>query len=330
MALRRGAPVACAVVILGCIVAGCGSSGSSSTVQSSTSASSSAPSAAANPLQGKMIADLNTVPNAFTTCFQKQYLPALAASGAKTFALYGGFLPASLEQSTQEVITRGAQVAIYTAEAPVLDTNTLKKLANASIKTVLLEGTPPAGTTPQAYLQYPYSTFGSDTAAELAKLMPTAKVVGLVDGEAGNPENDNTDSAVEAGLKARGISVAGIEHGDFTSTGGATATQDLLQAHPNVQVIISFGDDMSLAAARVVKSEGRNIPIVDIYAFSDGALNEVKNGQMLFVLWEPVKTWGDDVVKAVRAVLEGQSIPPQTLGLSVVSKSNVGSLTSAC
>jgi ABC-type sugar transport system substrate-binding protein len=331
MSMRTsGALVACAAAIVGCVIAGCGGSSSSSSSGSSNNAASSSASTAGNALQGKSVADLNTIPNAFTTCFQKQYLPQLASDGAKTFALYGSFLPATVEQITQQAITRDADIAIYTAEQPVLDHNVLTTLARANKKVVLLEGSPPPGTNPQGSLALAYSSFGTQTAAELAKAMPNARVVGIVDGEPGNPENDNTVSALKSALAARGISVAGVIHGDFTATGGAKATQDMLQAHPNVQVIISEGDDMSLAAARVVKSEGRRVPIVDLYAFSQGALDAIKSGEMLFVLYQPVKSWGEQVVNVTRAVAAGQDPPPVTLDMKVVDKGTVGSVVAPC
>jgi ribose transport system substrate-binding protein len=327
---KRGALGVCVLIIGGCVIAGCGGSSSSSSSKDGTSAASSSASTAGNALEGKTVADLNTIPNAFTTCFQKQYLPQLTSDGAKTFALYGSFLPATVEQTTQQAITRAADVVIYTAEQPVLDHNVLTTLARAKKKVVLLEGTPPPGTNPQAYLALSYPRLGSQTAAELAKAMPSARVVGIVDGVPGTPQNDNTVSALKSALAARGISVAGVIHGDFTATGGAKATQDMLQAHPNVQVIISEGDDMSLAAARVVKSEGRDVPIVDLYAFSQGALDAIKSGEMLFVLYQPVKSWGQKVVDVTRAVAEGQDPPLQTLETTVVDKSNMGSVGAPC
>lgn len=58
--------------------------------------------------------------------------------------------------------------------------------------------------------------------------------------------------------KHSNIKVVAVQPGGYTATQGLTATQNVLQAHPDLNVIVSSGDQMIAGAERAAAAAGKN------------------------------------------------------------------------
>lgn len=76
-----------------------------------------------------------------------------------------------------------------------------------------------------------------------------------------------------AALAQAGLPPGPVEHGDFTTPGGAEATARLLDAHPDVDALFVASDLMAVGALGVLRARGREIPgDVAVVGYDDAAV----------------------------------------------------------
>lgn len=219
---------------------------------------------------------------------------------------FGIFSPSGVQQAVRDSITKSPDLALYTGETEALDKQALTELERASIPSAIMFGAAPSGTKPQAGLNWNYAEYAEQMAAAIQELAPEIKTVGIVSGIKGNPVSEETTEDLEKDLAPNGVKVAGVLYGEFTAQGGATASEDMLQAHPEIEAIITYGDDMALAATRAVAKAGSDIPVLPIYATTQAVIDQIKSGQMLFALYEPVEVWSQEILEMMEAVASGK------------------------
>lgn len=314
------------------LISACGSSSSDSSSSGGTTqeASTGGESGTGSPLGGKLVADIANVPNAFVTCLQESYLPGMEEQGAETFSVFGEFQPSKVKQAVEDSITKSPDLALYTSETPELDQQALTDLERANIPTVIQYGGAPEGTKPQAILNWNYAEYAAQMVEGLEQLAPEIKTVGIVSGIQGSPVAEEMTAELEKALSAAGVEVAGVLYGEFTSQGGAVATEDLLQSHSDVEAIFTYGDDMALAATRAVSKAGSDIPVLPIWTTSQAVIDQVKSGQMLYALYQPVEAWGEEIVDAVAQVAGGKTLPEQKFKQELIEEKSASSLQSPC
>ena len=84
-----------------------------------------------------------------------------------------------------------------------------------------------------------------------------------------------------------------VEHGDFTTPGGAAATRELLERHPDLDAIFVANDLMAVGALSVLRAAGRSVP-------GDVALVGYDNGAVAAVTDPPLTTVVNPVVEMAR------------------------------
>ena len=94
-------------------------------------------------------------------------------------------------------------------------------------------------------------------------------------------------------LTAKGVPDDAVEHGDFTTPGGAEATRKLLERHPDLDAIFVANDLMAVGALSVLRVAGRSVP-------GDVALVGYDNGAVAAVTDPPLTTVVNPVVEMAR------------------------------
>jgi ribose transport system substrate-binding protein len=85
-------------------------------------------------------------------------------------------------------------------------------------------------------------------------------------------EKARTDGLFSVIRKDKNIKVVSIQPGGYLAAPALTATQNVLQAHPDVNVIVSSGDQMIAGAARAAKAAGKS----GIKMYGNGCTFEAK------------------------------------------------------
>jgi len=76
-----------------------------------------------------------------------------------------------------------------------------------------------------------------------------------------------------AALTAAGLPAQAVEHGDFTTPGGAAAAERLLERHPDLDAIFVASDLMAVGVIAVLKAAGRSVPEdVSVAGYDDSAV----------------------------------------------------------
>jgi ribose transport system substrate-binding protein len=122
------------------------------------------------------------------------------------------------------------------------------------------------------------------------------------------------------------IKVVGTGEGEYLKAGGLKAMQDLLQANPDIDVLVVNGDQMALGAEQAIKAAGRTdeIQIISSGGTKSG-VERVQDGRWLATTTNLPKSEGEITTGIVldqvngKTVQAGQAIDPAT-------KSTIGPL----
>lgn len=105
--------------------------------------------------------------------------------------------------------------------------------------------------------------------------------VGLMEGVANFPYDKEQEGPFKAELaKFSNVKLDAITYGGYTNATGLKAAQDLLTAHPDLNVVASFGDNQSLGIYDAIKGAGKTgqIKITSVGGTAD-AVKEIKAGR---------------------------------------------------
>ena len=121
-------------------------------------------------------------------------------------------------------------------------------------------------------------------AGELAlKLMPTDRPakIAIIEGAAGFSEVVQRTEGFKQALDAAGAKyeVVASQPGDWTAEKGEAACQNILAAHPDVDLFYNQADDMVVGCARAVRSAGSDAKLIGVGG-SKLAVAAIKAGQI--------------------------------------------------
>ncbi|GAA2621388.1 hypothetical protein GCM10010411_66620 [Actinomadura fulvescens] len=122
-------------------------------------------------------------------------------------------------------------------------------------------------------------------------------------------DNARTKAVVETLKSAPDVRVTAQIEGGYTRDSGRKAMQDLLQAHPDVNVVI--GSSQALFGAQVVAKNRKNI----VYVANGGsrqAVKEVRDGRWFGIPYLAVKTAGAKAAELGLAKARGENVPAAT------------------
>jgi len=158
----------------------------------------------------------------------------------------------------------------------------------------------------------------------LGKLGGKGVKVGVIEGQPGYHSTERCGGFLDAVKGKPGIDIVASMPGGWNVEGGNTAGMDLLQAHPDVQVVFAANDYMIMGVAQAAKSLGRR----DITLLgNDGdtaALEAINQGDMTATVNTTPFVMGQIALRVTRDVLnhkfKGGFVETPT---TIVDKGNV-------
>ncbi|KGM10120.1 LacI family DNA-binding transcriptional regulator [Cellulomonas carbonis] len=134
---------------------------------------------------------------------------------------------------------------------------------------------------------------------------------------------DRLDGWADA-LRDAGVEPAGTVHGDFTTAGGAAATERLLREHPDVDGVFVASDLMAVGALRVLERAGRAVPDdVRVVGFDDLGV-ATSTEPPLTTVASPVVEMSRVAGELLLAQIAGEGAPeePRIFGTRVVPRAS--------
>jgi ribose transport system substrate-binding protein len=110
------------------------------------------------------------------------------------------------------------------------------------------------------------------------------------------------------------IKIVGVGQGAFTTSGGITATQNLMQSNPNINVIATTGDDMALGSQKVLTQLHKTSSVKLIGgAASTTGVAQVRAGNWFGTTTKLPYTEGQEAMTALVAAIRGSSKRNQSI-----------------
>lgn len=154
------------------------------------------------------------------------------------------------------------------------------------------------------------------------------KNIAVLEGLPG-PHTSERLRGLEEGLKDHpNFKIVAKQPAGWTRAGGLSVTENILQAHPDVDILVGFYDEMLLGGREAIKAAGKEgkISIVG-YENIREANDAIKAGTMDATVDTGAKAMGANIIKAVKTYAgEGQSVPTTVYtGVTVYDKDNISS-----
>jgi ABC-type sugar transport system substrate-binding protein len=228
---------------------------------------------ATNPPSTDASTDAAPVKVAFITKFQVEFFTAME-DAAKAYAdanegieieYFSCATPADVDcqiAQIEDAVVKGFDAAVITPMGndviPALDA------AADSGLVVVLADNDLADFTKKTAVAATDNVVGGQLAGEYLKsALKEGDTIGLMEGVRGVPALDARIQGVKDALEGTGVEVIiGGAETKCDSAQGATVAEDLLTREPNLTAIYSACDDPAIAAAKVVKDQGKQVMVV--------------------------------------------------------------------
>jgi len=159
----------------------------------------------------------------------------------------------------QDVITRGVDAIILSTHDEAAAAPLVKKAVDAGIAVIIVNSDIADFPTPVHGVVGYSQRNGTHKIGDylLAKLDGKPAKVGAIEGLPGYHSTERVGGFLDAVKDQPGIDIVASIPGGWNVEGGNTAGMDLLQAHPDVDVIFAANDYMILGVAQAAKSLGK-------------------------------------------------------------------------
>ena len=153
----------------------------------------------------------------------------------------------------------------------------------------------------------------------------SAKII-EIQGDAGGAVMMDRRDGFHAAIEGTNHNIVQGPYAEYIRANAVVAMQDLLQAHPDVNVIYAHNDDMALGAMQVLTESGRNDVLISGVDGLSEALEVMADGgpYVASALNDP-KYLGDVTIQVAMALAAGKTVPSFVdAGTTAVTASNVG------
>lgn len=185
-----------------------------------------------------------------------------AKAGVKTFMLApqsGSDINGQMGM-IQDVITQGVDAIILSTHDEAAAAPLVKKAVDAGIGVIIVNSDIADFPTPVDGVVGYSQRNGTHKMGEyqLEKLAGKPAKVGIIEGQPGYHSTERVGGFLDAVKGKPGIDIVASLPGGWNVEGGNTAGMDLLQGHPEVNVVFAANDYMILGVAQAAKSLGRS------------------------------------------------------------------------
>lgn len=112
----------------------------------------------------------------------------------------------------------------------------------------------------------------------------------------------------------------------WTREAGLTVTENILQAHPDVDILVGLYDEMALGGLEAIKAAGKEGK-VDIIGYENirEANDAIKSGEFVATVDTGAKTVGANIIETVKSyVAKGKTVPTRVFNdVKVYDKTNI-------
>lgn len=243
----------------------------------------------------------------------------------------------------------GVEIQVYDAQNDIeKQNNDVQNMMTNQIDVLLLNPTNPSGVTPSIKAaenaNIPVVTVDRDIDQEVASYVgrnneEMGKLAGeeaieLLDGEgkiieiqgdAGGTVTLARHNGFHEAMKDNdSIEIIEGPNSDYIRAQAVNAMQDLLQAHPDVDLVYAHNDDMALGAMQVLKQSNKeeDVNVVGIDGLME-AVNEIENGPYDATVLNDPKRLGEIAVETAVKLAKGEEVETYIdAGTGVVNKGN--------
>ena len=164
-----------------------------------------------------------------------------------------------------------------------------------------------------------------------AKLLPRDRVanIAIVEGAPGYPQVWQRTKGFKEGLDKAGVKyrIVASQPTDWTAEKGEAVCQNILTAHPDVDLFYSQADDMVIGCARAVHAAGSKAKLVG-WGGSRLGISAIKNGEVDGTVCVAPEEMGQQAFKALYAAVTNPDTPKAKfieIATPGVTKENVSS-----
>jgi ribose transport system substrate-binding protein len=193
------------------------------------------------------------------------------------------------------------------AGIPVLVHNSLTEIPGVKIAT---------------YVGYDQREGGRKCGRKAAELLtqrygsPKGKVV-ILEGVPGFHTTERKGGFLEAIGEHPEIQVVASQPADWVRTKAADVTENLLQVIPDIDLVFGCSDAMAQGASEIAIQSGKEIFTIGIDGNPD-ALADVKAGKLTATLFVKPYEMGQQVIRSIKRLLDGQTLPPKVVIETVI------------
>lgn len=154
----------------------------------------------------------------------------------------------------------------------------------------------------------------------------TSGNVAILDGLSGNPATDDRVRAFKDALKGTQIKVVTDISANSSGPDAVNVMSDMLQAHPDINIVFAPADVMALGAVSAIKTAGLDVKkfqVIGVDGTRDGA-NSIKAGELTATVAQYPYKMGKVGVQSVMAKLNGKKVDKRIdTGANLIDSSNV-------
>lgn len=263
-----------------------------------------------------------TMVNAAKQQAQKQGVELLVQAGEKH-----GSAEEQL-QIVENMISRKVDAICIVPSSSAGLMTALKKAQDAGIPVVNLDTKLDAKLMEQAGLK-PVSFLGTNNyeGAKLAgqealKILDGKGKVAILTGIAGQQNAADRRNGFYDVVKGK-LDVVAEQTANWEVEQGYNVTQNILQAHPDLDLVFASNDGMALGALRAIKEARKSVKVIGFDAIPE-ALNSISEGGLAATVAQFPAEMGIQGVQAAVKLINGEQVAPVTYtGASLITKENV-------
>ncbi|WP_426007246.1 sugar ABC transporter substrate-binding protein [Paenarthrobacter sp. NyZ202] len=153
------------------------------------------------------------------------------------------------------------------------------------------------------------------------------KEIAVLEGLPG-PHSSERLRGLEDGLKDHpNFKIVARQPAGWTRAGGLSVTENILQAHPNIDILVGFYDEMVLGGREAIRAAGKEGEVSIIgYENVQEANDSIKAGSISATVDTGAKLMGANIVRAAKSYASNGETVPTTVynDVKLYDKDNIG------
>ncbi|WP_400162734.1 substrate-binding domain-containing protein [Brevibacillus sp. TJ4] len=227
----------------------------------------------------------------------------------------------------QDMITKGIDVLILNPTNPSAVTPALEAAKQANIQVITVDRPTEAQVT--SFVGRDNKAMGEIAGKQAVALLggegkAQGKIIEIQGDAGGKVMMDRHDGFHAAVDKESGITVVEGPYSDYVRAKAVKAFQDLLQAHPDVNLVYAHNDDMALGALQVLEQNNmlEQVKIVGIDGLSE-AVKAIMDGKYSATVFNDPGKMGAMAVDTALKAAKGEQVPDYVdAGTGLIDASN--------